>query len=91
MAPHQRAKLRDVSPQSFGKVRVVVVCDMWGEEMKRSMLFHHCTDSTSPCIIFLSNQFDEPKTLSYICDSSVFVPVCHSFSQLCHFMHSFLW
>ena len=82
MAPHQRAKLRDVSPQSFGKVRVVVVCDMWGEEMKRSMLFHHCTDSTSPCIIFLSNQFDEPKTLSYICDSvPLFLSVVPFYAQ----------
>ena len=36
-APHQKAQLSSVSPQSCNKARIVVVYNVW-EEMKRSML-----------------------------------------------------
>ena len=37
-AHHKRAPSSGVSPQSCHKPTVVVVCDMWEEEMKRSMV-----------------------------------------------------
>ena len=57
-APHQKAQLRGVSPQSCRRASVVVVCDMWGEEMKRSMLLPSAPTLRLhvPFIIFLSNQ-----------------------------------
>ena len=36
-APHQRSQLSAMSPQSFCRARVVVVCDMWGEDVKRNI------------------------------------------------------
>ena len=57
MAPQQRAQLGGVSPQSCRRASFVV-CDTWGEEMKRSMLL--LSALTLPLHValhvFLSNQ-----------------------------------
>ena len=55
---HQRAQLSGVSPQSRRRARVAVVCDVWGEEMKRSVLLLSARTSRLHVqfIIFFLNQ-----------------------------------
>ena len=53
-APRQRAQLSGVSPQSCRRARVLVVCDIWGDEHERKCIA--AARLHVPLIIFLLNQ-----------------------------------
>lgn len=59
------AQLIGVSPQKCRRERVVVVCDMWGNEKKYAAA--HCTNITSSCPVYhfliKPAQLGKPKTL----------------------------